>query len=358
VSLPELYLSKPGVSLPTTPVDNAETLRRVRARFKGSDDDFAKVAAAIEHVFGISGTRVRYLDPDPDARVADYAVAAAQRCLAVNDLGLDEIDLVICGGIARNYFEPATAMEISAKLGLKKTHAFDVTVACVGHLEAIQAACAYLSLHDHYRSVLVCTAELSAYFLSYDIQSVRELHMKAAGLTIGNGAACMVLRRTPFPGGGIRIRDIRSYSEPDHWKLCQVPVNGTLFSASTELMRLSRVIPPWVVNRLAEQGLTPNDIAYYVYHQPSEQMVRKILEDIGVDPEKKGVYTHSLYGNTASASVGVTFDQLLKEKTVRPGDKLALGAVAAGFSMVMATGEWTGAPVVNEPPANAGVTVR
>ena len=29
MSLPELYLSKPGVSLPTTPVDNAETLRQL-----------------------------------------------------------------------------------------------------------------------------------------------------------------------------------------------------------------------------------------------------------------------------------------------------------------------------------------
>jgi 3-oxoacyl-[acyl-carrier-protein] synthase-3 len=70
-------------------------------------------------------------------------------------------------------------------------------------------------------------------------------------------------------------------------------------------------------------------------------MVRKILADIGVDPEK-GVYTHALYGNTASASVGVTYRQLLEERTVRPGDKVVLGSAAAGYSMVMATGEWSG----------------
>ena len=39
----------------------------------------------------------------------------AKRCLEVNELALDEIDLVICGGIARNYFEPATAMEITKR---------------------------------------------------------------------------------------------------------------------------------------------------------------------------------------------------------------------------------------------------
>src|SRR5262245_19640203 len=98
--------------------------------------------------------------------LADYGVAAAKQCLEVNDVSLDEVDLIICGGIARHYFEPATAMEIAAKLGVKRTHAFDVTAACVGHLEAIQTAAAYLALHENYRTALVCTSELSAHFLS------------------------------------------------------------------------------------------------------------------------------------------------------------------------------------------------
>jgi len=335
-------LSKPGVHLPVARVDNAEVIRRVRAAFTGSADEFAKVAAAIEHVFGLCKTQVRYIEPDVrPGMVADYAVAAARQCLDVNGVSLDEVDLVICGGIARQYFEPATAMEVAAKLGLQRTHAFDVTAACVGHLEAIQAAAGYLVLHDHYRTALICTAELSGPFLSYEIQSVRDLQLKTAGLTVGNAAACVLLRRRPFPGGGIRLRAINTFTAPDHWHLCQVPIGGTLISSSVELMRLGKYIPPWVAERLGALGLRPDDIDHYIFHQPSEVMVRKILADIGVDPDK-GVYTHALYGNTASASVGVTFQQLLKERTVKPGDRLVLGSAAAGYSMVMATGEWSG----------------
>jgi 3-oxoacyl-[acyl-carrier-protein] synthase-3 len=69
-------------------------------------------------------------------------------------------------------------------------------------------------------------------------------------------------------------------------------------------------------------------------------MVRKIIEDTGGDPDR-GVYTHHLYGNTASASVGVTLHQLLVERQVKPGDKILLGSAAAGFSVVVASGEWT-----------------
>jgi 3-oxoacyl-[acyl-carrier-protein] synthase-3 len=342
VSLPELHLSKPGVTLPATRVDNAEVIRRVRAEFKGTSDEFAVIASAIERVFGLFKKQVRYLEPDErPGIIADYAVAAAKDCLEVNGVSLDEVDLVICGGIARQYFEPATAMEVAAKLGLKKTHAFDVTAACVGHLEAIQTAVAYLGLHKSYRTALVCTSELSGPFLSYDIQNVRDLQMKTAGLTIGNAAACMLVRSAPFPGGGIRLQAINTFTAPDHWHLCQVPIGGTLVSSSVELMRLGKYIPPWVTERLGALGMKPDDVDHYIFHQPSEIMVRKILEDIGVDPAK-GVYTHALYGNTASASVGVTYRRLLEETTLRPGAKLVLGSAAAGYSMVMATGEWTG----------------
>ncbi len=350
MSLPELHLSKPGIHLPAVRVDNAEIIRRVRAAFKGSDAEFATIASAIEHVFGLCKTQVRYLEPHlRPGTLADYAVEAAKKCLQVNEVSLDEVDLVIGGGIARQYFEPATAMEVAAKLGLKRTHAFDVTAACVGHLEAIQTAAGYLALHDDYRTALVFTSELSGPFLSYDIQSVRDLQMKTAGLTIGNAAACMLVRRKPFPNGGIKFQAINTFTAPDHWHLCQVPIDGTLVSSSVELMRLGKYIPPWVKERLGALGMQPSDIHHYIFHQPSEIMVRKILTDIGVDPDR-GVYTHALYGNTASASIGVTYNQLLSERRVNVGDKIVLGSAAAGYSMVMLTGDWTG-PATPAPSA-------
>ena len=165
--------------------------------------------------------------------------------------------------------------------------------------------------------------------------------MKTAGLTVGNAAACMLLRAKPFPRGGIKLKAINTFTAPDHWHLCQVPIGGTLVSSSVELMRLGKYIPPWVQERLGVLGLKPTDVDHYIFHQPSEIMVRKILTDIGVDPER-GVYTHALYGNTASASIGVTYRQLLADRRVQVGDKIVLGSAAAGYSMVMATGEWSG----------------
>lgn len=340
MALPQLYLSKPGVSFPTTAVDNAEILRRVRAQYRGKEAEWPHLQAAIEHMFGLCNTRRRFLEPDPNARVADYAVAAARQCLEINRASLDEVDLVICGGIARQYFEPATAMEVAAKLGLQRTHAFDVTTACVGHLEAIQTAAAYLALHGDYRCALVCTSELSGDYLSYDIQCVRDLSERFAGLTIGNAAACMLLRRTPWPEGGIHLRAIDSHTVPNHWDLCQVPVDGTLTSSSFQLMRLRTLIPPVLERYLQQVGWSPGEVDHFIIHQPGEAVLRHILEKVGADPER-AIYCHHLYGNTASASVGVSYHRLLEERTPRPGDKIVLGSAAAGFSVVVATGEWS-----------------
>jgi len=104
-------------------------------------------------------------------------------------------------------------------------------------------------------------------------------------------------------------------------------------------MRLGKLIPPLLKEKFAALGWSPAEVDHFVFHQPSEIMVRKIIEDTGGDPEK-GVYTHAMYGNTASASVGVTFDHLLRERDLKPGDKLVLGSAAAGFSIIVATGLW------------------
>lgn len=339
MSLPELYLSRPGVHFPKKRFDNESIIQRVREEFRGSTGEWKLVRSGIEHLFGLCGTQTRYLETDLEARVADYAVAAVKRCVQENQTHLDDVDLLICGGIPRQYFEPATAMEVGHKLGLQGIHAFDVTAACVGHLEAIQCAAAYMTIHPHYHKAVICTAELCYDYLSYDIQNPRDLRMKGAGLTMGNGAACMLLTRTPLGRGGVRLLGTDTFTDPSHWELCQVPIGGKFSSSSVELMRLGKLIPPVTKRNLDALGLSPRDIAHYVFHQPSEVMVRKILEDIGAEPQL-GVYTHHLYGNTASASVGITFDHLLKERDLKPHDKIVLGSAAAGFSAVMVTGEW------------------
>ena len=52
------------------------------------------------------------------------------------------------------------------------------------------------------------------------------------------------------------------------------------------------------------------------------------------------MHTHSLFGNTASTSWAVALDYRLRSGTVCAGDKIVVGSVAAGFTIVSAAAVW------------------
>ena len=340
MAFPRCYLSKPAVVLPSQRVDNDELLRQVRASYTGPAKDLHFIEGVVSRTLRQCGSQYRYIEPDRSIRVADYASRAAQACLDANGVSADEIDLLINGGIAREYFEPATVMEVAANLGIEGVHAFDVTSACAGQLDAIHTACCYLNMHDHLHTALVCSAELTRDFLCYEIQSIEELGFKLAGLTIGNAASAWLIRREPFASGSIRLLAMRNYGLPQYWHLCQTPINGNFTSIAGELFKLNVHVAPELERMLAQLEWSPEDVDHFVFHQPSEKMIRNVLLKLGTDPEK-AVYCHHLFGNTASTTVSLAMHQLLQEREVKPGEKLILATAASGFTMVTAAGAWS-----------------
>jgi 3-oxoacyl-[acyl-carrier-protein] synthase-3 len=336
---PTVYLSRPAVVLPPQRIENDELLARVREHYRGPAKDLRVIESIVKRTFAQCGSQCRYLEPDPTVRVADYAARASQACLDAGGVAATDVDLLINGSIAREYFEPSTAMEIAARLGIERIHAFDVTSACAGQLEAVHVACAYLNLYPQMQTALICAAELTRQFLTYDIQSVEELVAKVAGLTIGNAAAAWLVRRKPFPGGCLRLLAMANYSLPQNWHLCHAPIDGTFTSISGELFKLNVHVAPELQRMLDRLGWTHEDVDHFVFHQPSEKMIKKVLQDLGADP-RKAVYTHHLFGNTSSTTVALAMNQLLQEREVRHGQKLILSTAASGFTMVTAAGEW------------------
>lgn len=339
MTFPMLNLSRPAVVLPRDRVDNDELLGQLKSNYKGSEEDLAMIEGIVARTFEQCGSQYRYIEMDPEVRVADYASRAAKACLTANDISPESVDLLINGSIAREYFEPSTAMEVASNLGIEQVHAFDVTSACAGQLEAIHTACAYLNMHEHLKIALVCSAELTREFLSYEIQTMEELIPKVAGLTIGNAASAWIIRRDPFDRGGIRILDMNNHSLPQNWHLCQAPIDGAFTSIAGELFKLNVHVAPELERMLERVKWTTEDVDHFVFHQPSEKMIRKVLTDLGADPEK-AVYTHHLFGNTSSTTVSLAMNHLLETKEVQQEDKMILSTAASGFTMVTAAGQW------------------
>jgi 3-oxoacyl-[acyl-carrier-protein] synthase-3 len=337
--LPRLYLSRPATVIPDAAVDNDAVLLRVRQSFRGSASEWDSIEQSIRYVFDRCNTKMRYLEEDSALSPGEFASRAATACLQQNGLAATDIDLLVYGGIARDAFEPATAAEVAGRLGAKPLHAMDVTCACAGLVEALHVVTGYFALHDEIRTALICAGELTRDRITYDIQSLEDVALGVAGLTLGNAAAAFLVTREPLPGGSARLVGLLHKTLSEHFALCRAPVDGHFTSHSNELFALAFHVLPEIRRLLADAGWSPEDVDHYAFHQPSELLLERVLTELGARPQAC-VHTHSLFGNTASTSWVVALDYRLRHGTVRSGDKIAVASAAAGFTIVGATAEW------------------
>lgn len=333
-----LYLSAPGVVLPRTRWTNHDQLARVQANFRGTEREWEAIKRRLEFVFRLCNSQHRHYEDEPAGKVGDYAVMAAQRCLA--QLGLDarRLDMVINGSVARDYLEPATAMEVSAKLGLERVHAFDVTSACAGLLQGIHTAAAFMHMDRSIAHALICAADLAAGHISYDIQDKHDVAVRAAGLTIGDGASAFVLSRTPLRTGG-RVLGMLSESLPQHHELCSAPVSGKFTSRSGELFKLNRHVPDHLRELLRRCGKLPAQIDRWICHQPSDSVVLQIGDALELPHERVAV-CHALFGNTVNSTIPLALDHVLNQGPIAAGELVVCSSAAAGFMMVSLLLEW------------------
>lgn len=334
-----LYLSRPALWLPETKISNEEVLERIEARYKGPAGQWPVIRSGLELIFDACQSRERHVEDDPAARVATMAVRASRGCLAQHGLEPEAIDLLIYGGIGRDYLEPATAMEIAGKLGLERTRAFDVASACAGLLISIATACAWLHLDESLKTALIAAAELPRDALAYDIQSYEELPYLGAGATVGVGAAAFLLSRAPLPGGSLRIVGCDTIALPQYWPLSQTPLKGRFMAQSSELLRIGTEAIQPLQDFFQRLGWEPSSIEQFLVHQPGQALHQRLLEHIGIT-EERALNVHPLYGNTASVGVATACHEYLRKQPPRAGARLVLLASGAGLSACVIAGEW------------------
>lgn len=337
----EIYLSAPAVSVAKTPYKNSQILDRVESNFKGNKAELRKIKSGISFVFKYCDTNIRYLETEYGQSPIERAVEVSRSVCKINDIDSTNIDLVIYGGIYREYFEPATAMEIASRLGINKTHSFDVTNACAGLLQAVNVAASLMMADENIKTALCCTTDYPDVAINYDIQSFEELSVKAAGLTLGSGSAAWILTRGPLKNGSLRLMEIQNTSIPTAYELCKVPVVEQKFSSqSKEVFDLGiKHVPNEIRNIIRKLRWRIDDIDYFISHQPSRKIIYQICDILNID-YKKAPITHHLYGNTVNSSVPMTIDYLLKNTELADKSKLILSSAAAGFTMLTIAGEW------------------
>jgi 3-oxoacyl-[acyl-carrier-protein] synthase III len=264
----------------------------------------------------------------PSERLSDMATWAARR--ALNDAGVEpyDIDLVLVATMSQDEITPNTAPLVAHELGAERAGAMDIGAACSGFLAALRLAAGQIETGRADR-ILVIGAEVLTRLLDYDDPKTAHLFGDGAGAVVlgpeGDGQIGPI---TLAADGGLGSAITCSFED----RVIRMDGHSTY---QTAVKRLTEA----TVAAVARAGLELDDVDLFVYHQANGRIIRAVGERLDLEPAKVADYVAHM-ANTSAASIPLTLSLLREDNRLRPGQKVLVAAIGAGFTWGAGIVEW------------------
>jgi 3-oxoacyl-[acyl-carrier-protein] synthase-3 len=277
-----------------------------------------------------------------DLSFADAAAMAGAKALAEAGIIPAQVGVMINTSVSREYLEPSTAVAVHHQLGLPTSCLnFDLANACLGFVNAIQLAGNMIDSGQADYAVLVdaegsrYTQEVTLGRLEGDDATAEDLRSQFATLTLGSGAAAMVLGRADRHPEGHRVVGGVSRAGTEHHDLCV----GDLDRMRTDTKRLfeaglALALETW---KDAKAEFDWQGIDWFVAHQTSVVHIRAMAAALGVDPSRFPL-TLPTYGNMGPAAVPFTLARHADD--LRSQDRILLLGIGSGLNTSYAEIIW------------------
>ncbi len=297
----------------------------------------------LERLTGIRERRVSVGDEDSYT----LATAAALDCLAKAQRQPDSIDAVISCSITKfrggltQWLEPTMSSAVAQAIGAETAMTFDVSNACAGMLTGVTIANNWIRQGIIERA-LVVSGEYISQLGQNAARHIRSIMSKElACLTLGDAGAALVLERAPAGSAGITLAGFTTVAH--YSRLCLAYPKGSdpggrMFTDARGIHRAAMSDTPLLLHEVLEAvGISIHDIDHVITHQTSARAIRKgmatLADDFGDHPRHDAVITVDRYGNTASTTHTVALVEELEANHIRPGETIALIALASGLEI-------------------------
>jgi 3-oxoacyl-[acyl-carrier-protein] synthase III len=272
----------------------------------------------------------------PDGFTFDQAAALAGR-QAIDAAGIDpaDIGMLISTSVCKHHLEPSVACAVHHQLGLPTSCTnFDLANACLGFVNAMHLAATAIDA-GLIRYALIVDGEGSRYTQLATIARLQQPDATAddvfaefASLTLGSGAAAMVLGSLDQHPGAHRLVGGVTRAGTEHHTLCV----GTLDRMTTD------------TKGLLDAGLDLAEAAWrdaradydwadgvdrYIVHQVSAVHTRLICDRLGIDPSRVPL-TYPHYGNVGPAAIPITLAGVAAD--IRPGERVLCMGIGSGLN--------------------------
>ena len=314
----------------------------IKVRLQPTLDRLGIRADMLKDVAGIHARRLW----DGPMLASDAATLAGVKALADAGIEPDRVGLLINTSVSRDYLEPSTASIVSGNLGLgEMCQNFDVANACLAFLNGMDIASRMIERGEIEYALIVDgeTADL-AYEKTLERLSApdvteEQLRNEMATLTLGCGAAAMVMARAELAPGAPRYRGGVTRAATQWNGLCRGNLDRMVTDTKQLLVEGIRLAQKTFIAAKLALGWVVEELDEFVIHQVSQVHTQAFIKAFGIDP-KKVLTIFAEHGNIGPASVPIVLSKLREMGRLKKGDRVALLGIGSGLNCSMAEVVW------------------
>jgi acyl-CoA:acyl-CoA alkyltransferase len=281
----------------------------------------------------LAGVRERRWWPR-DVGFTDAAAMAGAKALAEAGVDPGQVGLLVDSSVSRAHLEPSAACAVHHALALPSSCVnFDVANACLGFLNGVQLA------------AMMIDAGRIDFALVVDGEGTREIQENTlrrleapdatrddvigqfATLTLGSGAAAMVLGRADAHPEGHRLVGSVLRAATEHHELCVGDLDG--MNTDTKGLLEAGMAISGAMWESARGEFEWSSMDRYVAHQVSQVFTAAMCRTLAIDPDRVP-RSFPLRGNMGPASIPVTLAG--QRDSLSTGDRVLLMGVGSGLN--------------------------
>lgn len=302
-----------------------------------------------DKISGKTGIYKRYLSAEDETAV-DMAEKAALRLLDEYKIDKREIDFIILCTQSPDYYLPTSACILQDRLGLSEScGAFDYNLGCSGYVYGLGLAKGLIATGQA-QNVLLITSETYTKYLHPEDKSCQTIFGDAAAASLitavkHDGWLNAEILQSSYKTIGAQYRDLivengasrRSkatdekveLNEDGSFKYCA----NNLFMDGKSIFDFSSLTVPQVVEQtLVKNGITKDDVDWYIFHQANKFMLNFARMRCGV-PQEKFVVDLEDGGNTVSSTIPIVMKRMMDNNRLAQGQTLLLCGFGVGLSI-------------------------
>ncbi|AWV08766.1 3-oxoacyl-ACP synthase III [Marilutibacter maris] len=314
----------------------------INARLKPTLDRLGIRTDVLKDIAGINARRLW----DGEMQASDAATLAGVKALADAGIEPDRVGLLVNTSVSRDYLEPSTASIVAGNLKLSENcQNFDVANACLAFINGMDIASRMIERGEIDYALVVdgetagLAYEKTLDRLSSPDATEEQFRNELATLTLGCGAAAMVLARAELAPGAPRYRGGVTRAATQWNGLCRGNLDRMVTDTRLLLSEgLKLAQNTWVAARSA-LGWVADELDEFVIHQVSQVHTKAFVKAFGIDP-KKVLTIFGEHGNIGPASVPIVLSKLREMGRLKKGDRVALLGIGSGLNCSMAEVVW------------------